>query len=319
MATHAIDLKAPDVAPPNADPPRLVARRHPGRWVAAAVLAVLAAMAAHSFVTNPRFEWGTVGSYLTADTVLRGLGLTLGLTAATFVAGWLLGIGLAAMRLSSNPVLSAVSFGYVWLVRSIPPLVLLLFWFNLAAIYPTLSLGVPFGPEFVRFDTAHLFGGILAAFVALTLDVAAFAAEIVRGGLLSVPAAQLDSARSLGLSPRRIFRRIVLPQAMPAIVPGAGNLLIGTLKSTSLVSVIAVTDLLYSVQMIYAQNFQVMPLLFVATLWYIVATTVLAVVQFFVERRYARGRAGSGRASWSGTAVLGSALRWRPRLAGGDR
>ncbi|GAA4384382.1 amino acid ABC transporter permease [Tsukamurella soli] len=293
--------------------PRLAARRRPGRWVAVAVIAVLAAMAVHSILTDPRFEWGTVGRYLTADTVVRGLGLTLGLTAATFVAGWLLGVLLAVLRLSSNPVLRAVSFGYVWLIRSVPPLVLLLFWFNLAAIYPRLSIGIPFGPEFVHVDTAHLFGGVLAAFIALTLDVSAFAAEIVRGGLLSVPAAQLDAARSIGLTPGRILRRIVLPQAMPAIVPGAGNLLVGLLKSTSLVSVIAVTDLLYSVQMIYAQNFQVMPLLFVATIWYVVATTVLAIVQYFVERRYARGMGGAehGRAA----SLLGGALRWRPRVA----
>ncbi len=310
MAVDSLPRTAdPGVAQPDGRAAlRLVRRRRPSQWFAVTVLAVLAAMVAHSLITNPRFEWGTVASFLTADTVLRGLGLTVGLTAASFVAGWLLGVGLAAMRLSGNPVLRAVAFGYVWLIRSIPPLVLLLFWFNLAAIYPVLSVGVPFGPEFARVNTAHLFGGVAAAFLALTLDVAAFAAEIVRGGLLSVPAAQVDAARSLGLSPRRIFRRIVLPQAMPTIVPGAGNLLIGLLKSTSLVSVIAVTDLLYSVEMIYAQNFQVMPLLFVATIWYIAATTVLSAAQYLIERRYARGRGGR-----TPTIRLGSALRWRPR------
>jgi polar amino acid transport system permease protein len=187
-------------------------------------------------------------------------------------------------------VLQAVSFGYVWLVRSVPPLVQLLFWYELASLFPTLSVGIPFGPEFAHVDTAHLFSGVLAAYVALTLDVAAFAAEIVRGGLLSVDHGQTEAANALGLRPVRTFRRIVLPQAMPAIVPASGNMLIGMLKATSLVSVIAVTDLLHSVQLIYSENFLIVPLLLVATLWYIILTTLLSIGQYFVERHYGRGR-----------------------------
>ena len=164
---------------------------------------------------------------------LEGRGLTLWLTAAVMGCGYLLGIGLAVMRLSGNPVLRAVSFGYVWLIRSVPPLVQLLFWYELASLYPQLSLGIPFGPEFVTVRTAHLFTGLLAAFVGLTLDVAAFSAEIVRGGLLSVEAGQIEAAEALGLRPWRIFRRIVLPQAMPAIVPASGNMLIGMLLGPS--------------------------------------------------------------------------------------
>jgi polar amino acid transport system permease protein len=152
-----------------------------------------------------------------------------------------------------------------------------------------LSLGIPFGREFVTVKTAHLLTGLLAAFVALSLDVAAFASEIVRGGLLSVDAGQTEAAQALGLGRWRIFRRVVLPQAMPAIIPASGNLLIGMLKATSLVSVIAVADLLYSVQLIYNQNFEVMPLLMVATIWYVVLTTVLSIGQYYVERHYARG------------------------------
>jgi polar amino acid transport system permease protein len=193
------------------------------------------------------------------------------------------------MRLSRNPVLRAVSFGYVWLVRSVPPLVQLLFWYELASLYPELSLGIPFGPAFVTVKTAHLFTGLLAAFVGLTLDVAAFSSEIIRGGILSVPHGQLEAAQAIGLGPWRIFRRIVLPQAMPAIVPASGNMLIGMLKATSIVSVIAVQDLLYSVQLIYNQNFLIIPLLLVATIWYILLTTVLSVGQYYVERYYARG------------------------------
>jgi polar amino acid transport system permease protein len=268
---------------------RLVPQRRPGRWITAAICLGVLVLVGYSVVTNPRFEWPVVGEYLTTASVVRGLWLTIWLTAAVMVCGYVLGIGLAAMRLSGNPILRTLSFGYVWLIRSIPPLVQLLFWYELASLYPQLSLGIPFGTEFVTVKTAHLFTGLLAAFVGLTLDVAAFSAEIVRGGILSVDAGQVEAAQSIGLSGRRIFRRIVLPQAMPAIVPATGNMLIGTLKATSIVSVIAVQDLLYSVQLIYNQNYRIMPLLMVATIWYIVLTTVLSIGQFYIERHYARG------------------------------
>lgn len=246
-------------------------------------------MLVHTLVTNQRFQWPVVWSYFATSAVIRGLVLTLWLTAAVMVCGYVLGIGLAVMRLSRNPILRSVSFGYVWLVRSVPPLVQLLFWYELASLYPRLSLGIPFGHEFVTVRTAHLFTGVLAAFVGLTLDVAAFSSEIVRGGILSVEHGQTEAAEALGLRPWRIFRRIVLPQAMPAIIPASGNMLIGMLKATSIVSVIAVQDLLYSVQLIYNQNFLIMPLLLVATIWYIILTTVLSVGQYYIERHYARG------------------------------
>jgi polar amino acid transport system permease protein len=268
---------------------RVARPRRTGQWLAGAVAGVLLAMLAHTILTNPRFQWTVVGQFFTSDAILHGLVLTLWLTAAVMICGYLLGTALAAMRLSGNVVLRSVSFGYVWLIRSIPPLVLLLFWYELASLYPELSLGVPFGPAFFTVRTAHLFTGIVAAFVALTLDVAAFSAEIVRGGLLSVPAGQTEAAQALGLGRWRIFRRIVLPQAMPAIVPASGNMLISMLKATSIVSVIAVQDLLYSAQLIYNQNFQVIPLLLVATLWYVILTTILSVGQYYVERHYGRG------------------------------
>jgi len=280
---------------------RLVGARHPGQWVSAALVLLLFAMLVNTLVTNKRFQWNVVGDYFAYGSIIRGLLLTLWLTAAVMACGFLLGIGLAAMRLSSNPVLRTLSFGYVWLVRSVPPLVQLLFWYELASLYPQLSLGIPFGHEFVTVSTAHLFTGVLAAFVGLTVDTAAFSAEIVRGGILSVERGQSEAAEALGLGRGRIFRRIVLPQAMPAIVPASGNLLIGLLKATSIVSVIAVQDLLYSVQLIYQQNFLIMPLLMVATLWYIILTTLLSIGQYFIERYYARGRRpdpGAGRGLW---------------------
>jgi polar amino acid transport system permease protein len=276
---------------------KLVPLRRPGQWASALALLVLFAMLVHTVLTNSRFQWGVVGDYFLNGSILNGLVLTLWLTAAVMAAGYVLGIGVAAMRLSGNPVLGSLSFGFVWLVRSVPLLVQLLFWYEIASLYPQLSLGIPFGHAFVTFRTAHLFSGILAAFVGLTLDVAAFSSEIVRGGLLSVEHGQTEAAQALGLGRLRIFRRIVLPQAMPAIVPASGNLLIGMLKATSIVSVIAVQDLLYSSQLIYNQNYQIVPLLLVVTLWYIILTTVLSIGQFFVERFYARGsnrRTGKG-------------------------
>jgi polar amino acid transport system permease protein len=279
---------------------RLVPLRRPGQWVSALIVLVLFAMLVHTLVTNPRFQWDVVSSYFTASGVMHGLVLTLWLTAAVLVSGYLIGIVLAVMRLSHNPILRSVSFGYVWLIRSVPPLVQLLFWYELASLYPQLSLGIPFGPEFVTVRTAHLFTGLLAAYVGLTLDVAAFSAEIVRGGILSVDPGQQEAAEALGVRPWRIFRRIVLPQAMPAIIPASGNMLISMLKATSIVSVIAVQDLLYSVQLIYNQNFLIMPLLLVATIWYIILTTLLSIAQYYVERHYARGsRRRAPRGFWT--------------------
>ncbi|WOC14172.1 amino acid ABC transporter permease [Gordonia sp. MP11Mi] len=270
----------------------LVAARRPGQWFGVIVVLVLLAMLGHTLIVNERFQWGVVADYFTDDSILRGLGLTIWLTIAVLAVGYALGIVLAAMRLSHNKLLSSIAFAYVWLFRSVPPLVQLLFWYELASLYPQLSIGVPFGPEFASFDTARLFGGVFAAFVALSLDIAAFAAEIVRGGLLSVDRGQTEAAQSMGLGRLRIFGRIVLPQAMPSIIPASGNMLIGLLKATSIVSVIAVQDLLYSAELIYQQNYLIIPLLLVATLWYIILTTLLSIGQHYVERHYARGRRG---------------------------
>ncbi|WP_405577650.1 amino acid ABC transporter permease [Streptomyces sp. NBC_01190] len=277
---------------------KLVPLRRPGQWVSALVLLVLFAMLVNTLLTNKRFQWGTVGHYFLEGSILHGLELTLWLTAAVMATGYLLGIGVAAMRLSRNPILTSLSFAFVWLIRSVPPLVQLLFWYEIASLYPRLSFGIPFGGAFATVKTAHLFSGILAAYVGLSLDVAAFASEIVRGGILSVDPGQTEAAQALGLGNARIFRRVVLPQAMPAIVPASGNLLIGMLKATSIVSVIAVQDLLYSSQLIYNQNYLIIPLLLVATLWYIILTTLLSIGQFFVERYYARGSNRPGRRSF---------------------
>ncbi|MZD04624.1 ABC transporter permease subunit [Streptomyces sp. SID5785] len=269
----------PRAAPADAGLPRIVPQRRTGQWIAAALVLALLGLAVNSVLRNEAFQWDVVADYFTTTAVLRGLGLTLWLTALVMVLGFALGTLLAVMRLSANPVLRAVSWGYVWLFRSMPILVQLLFWFNIGALYPHI-LGI---------RTVDLFGPVTVAVVGLTLHEAAYAAEVVRGGILSVDRGQIEAAQALGLGRVRRWRRIVLPQAMRSIVPPAGNMLIGTLKGTSIVSVIAVQDLLYSVQLVYHRTYQVIPLLLVATLWYVVVTSLLSVGQHYVERHYARG------------------------------
>ncbi|MBZ6110412.1 MULTISPECIES: amino acid ABC transporter permease [Streptomyces] len=265
--------------PDGPDLLRIVPQRRLGQWTAAAVVLVLLGLAVNSVLRNDAFQWGVVADYFTSDAVLRGLWLTLWLTAVVMVLGFALGTLLAAFRLSANPVLRAVSWGYVWLFRSIPILVQLLLWFNIGALYPQI-LGV---------KTVDLLGPVTVAVIGLTLHEAAYAAEVVRGGILAVDRGQIEAAQALGLSRWRRWRRIVLPQAMRSIVPPAGNMLIGTLKGTSIVSVIAVQDLLYSVQLVYHRTYQVIPLLMVATVWYTVVTSLLGVGQHYVEKHYARG------------------------------
>ncbi|UJB41273.1 amino acid ABC transporter permease [Streptomyces sp. A1-5] len=286
MPSDILDAPAVSAAPPG-EPDRaapcIVPRRRTGQWASAAVLLVLLALALVSVVRNPAFQWDVVADYFLTSAVLRGLGLTLWLTAVVMALGFALGTLLAVLRLSANPVLRGIGWGYVWLFRSMPILVQLLFWFNIGALYPVV-LGV---------KTVDLLSPVAVAVIGLTLHEAAYAAEVVRGGVLSVDKGQLEAAQALGLGAGRRLRRIVLPQAMRSIVPPAGNMLIGTLKGTSIVSVIAVQDLLYSVQLVYHRTYQVIPLLLVATLWYVLVTSVLSVGQRHVERHYARGTAGA--------------------------
>jgi polar amino acid transport system permease protein len=241
-------------------------------------------------VTNPAWEWGVVFEYLFAPSVLRAVGTTLLLTALGIGVGFLIGTVLAVMRLSRSPLLRSVAWTYVWVFRSVPVILQLLFWYNLAILYRTLTVGIPFGPGFAEFDTLELVSPLAAATLGLGLAQAAYSSEVVRAGLLSVDAGQLEAAAALGIPRRRQFFRIVLPQAMRSIVPTAANEVIGMVKGTSAVFILgSVFELFYVVQVIYNRNGQVIPLLLVATIWYTVVTTVLSVGQFYVERYYARG------------------------------
>lgn len=280
-----------DPRPPSLDPSSLtvVRSRHPWRWAAAAGALLLVAQFINGLVTNPGWDWPAFADYFTAPAVLRALWLTVQLTIYGTVLGFALGIALAAARLSKNPVLQTISWTYVWAFRSIPLIVQLLFWFNIAYLYRSISIGVPFGPGLFSFDVNSTISGMAAAVIGLGLHQAAYSAEIIRGGILSVDPGQLEAAAALGLPRRRQFFRIVLPQAMRGILPNAANEVISLFKGTSIVSTMAIAELFYQVQVIYGRNGRVVPLLMVATVWYIVLTTGLSVVQYYVERHYAKG------------------------------
>ncbi len=263
--------------------------RHPGRWLAAVVVLVLLAMLVHTLVTNPRFEWNVVWSYFLSGRVLDGLAITILLTVVCMAVGIVLGVILAVMRLSANPLLSGSSWVYIWFFRGTPVLVQLLVWFNLAFLYPKISIGIPFGPSWLTASANNLITPLTAAILGLGLNEGAYMAEIVRAGILSVEHGQGEAAQALGMTRGLTMRRVVLPQAMRVIIPPTGNETISMLKTSSLASVITVTELLYAVQLIYSVNFKTIPLLIVASIWYLIVTSVLTVGQFYVERHYARG------------------------------
>jgi polar amino acid transport system permease protein len=263
--------------------------RRPGRWVAAAIVLVIAVAVVRSIATNPNFQWGVVGEYLFDGRILHGLRVTIELTVIAMAIGVVLGVLLAIMRLSPNWLVSSASSFYIWFFRGTPVLVQLLFWYNVAALYPKLALGVPFGPAFIHADANTLITPFTAAILGLGLNEGAYMAEIVRAGIISVDPGQADAAQSLGMTRLQTMRRIVLPQAMRVIIPPTGNETISMLKTSSLASVIVVTELLYASQLIYSVNFKTIPLLIVASFWYIVCTSVLYVGQYYLERYYGRG------------------------------
>jgi polar amino acid transport system permease protein len=279
-------------APPPPDDPaslRVVPARHHARWAAALAVVVLAAQFVHGLATDPVWEWHVFRDYVLSETIVQAVRVTLQLTAYATVLGFLLGTVLAFMRLSRSPVLRTVAWTYIWVFRSIPMIVQLVFWFNLSALYQELGVGIPFGPVFWSVDSNSLIGTIGAAVIGLSLRQAAYAAEVVRGGVVSVDPGQLEAAAALGIPRLRQIRRIVLPQAMRAILPTAGNETIGLLKGTSVVYVMAIGELFYQVQVVYGRNGRVIPLLLVATAWYVVLTSLLSVAQYYVERHFARG------------------------------
>jgi polar amino acid transport system permease protein len=282
-------IPSSDTVSGRPDTIRAVPVRHPGRWVAIAVIAVLAAMLLHMLLTNPNLEWSAVRKYLFSDIILRGVWMTIKLTVLSMAIGIVLGIVAAVMRLSENPVVRSAAWLYVWFFRGTPLLVQILFWFSISSLFKSLAFGIPFGPHFAGENTNHLISLFSSALLALSLNEGAYMSEIVRAGILSVDEGQTEAAHALGMTKLRTMRRIVLPQAMRVIVPPTGNETNSMLKSTSLVSVIGIFDLLRSAQAIYNANYKTMPLLIVVVIWYLAMTSVLQVGQFYLERYYGRG------------------------------
>ena len=239
-------------------------------------------------VTNENYQWPVVFSYFTTEAVLDGLVLTLVLTVVSMGLGVLLGLVLAVMRMSHQMPISGLARLYITFFRGTPVLVQLIFWFNIAALYPNVSIGIPFTDISTPVDVNALMTPLTAAIVGLTLNEAAYMAEIIRGGFASVNRGQYEAADSLGMRGFTRLRHVIIPQTMPAIIPATGNQVIGMLKGTSLVSVLGVAELLNSAQSIYARTYQTIPLLIVASLWYLIMTMLLSVPQSMIERRFSR-------------------------------
>ncbi|WP_395772866.1 amino acid ABC transporter permease/ATP-binding protein [Agrobacterium pusense] len=269
---------------------RIVPARYPLRTVGTVFSVLIIAAVVHSVFGNPRWGWDVFAEWFFAEPVLVGLGRTLLLTALGAFFGFVLGTLLALARVSRSPLLVAVSWTYIWIFRSIPLIVLLLILNNLGYLYETVTIGVPYtGINFFSWNTTQLMTPFAAAVLGLTLNQAAFASEIVRGGILSVDQGQLEAAAALGLPRRRQASRIVLPQAMRSILPTAFNDIIGLAKGTSQVYILALPELFYTIQIIYRRNLEVIPLLMVATVWYLVILTALSIVQHHIERHFSRG------------------------------
>ncbi|MBB3258183.1 polar amino acid transport system permease protein [Paraburkholderia bannensis] len=269
---------------------RVVPARHRARTAGTVLAVVLIALVLHSVLGNPRWEWSVFAQWFFAEPILEGLSRTLLLTLVGAVIGFALAVPIALARLSRSPLLAACAWAFVWLFRSIPPIVLLLLLNNLGYLYETVWIGVPFTHlTFYNGPTTDLISPFLAAVVGLSLNHAAFAAEAFRGGILSVDQGQREAAAALGLPHARQAWRIVLPQAMRAVLPTAFNDVIGLAKGTSVVYILAMPDLFYTVQIVYHRNLEVIPLLMVATIWYLVILTVLSAIQVHIERHYARG------------------------------
>jgi polar amino acid transport system permease protein len=257
-----------------------------GHWIGGAVLVVLAIVFLQVLVTNENMQWSVVAEYLFNRAILAGLGMTLLLTFLAMVIGLAIGVVLAIMRLSASRVFQAVSWGWIWFFRGVPPLVQMIFWYNLSLLLPEISIGIPFdGPKLVSWNTNDLITPFSAAIMGLAFTESAYAAEMIRAGIQAVNVGQTEAAATLGMTRSQMLRRIVLPQALRIVIPPIGNDTISMLKFTSLVSVLALPDLLYSAQMVYSRTYQTVPLLLVATIWYLVLTTILTIVEHAVEQR----------------------------------
>jgi polar amino acid transport system permease protein len=278
--------------------------RHPGRWVAIAVIVVLALMFLHMVIFNPAFNWPLVFEAMIQTPVIRGFWTgTIMVTIFSMIFGVALGVVLAVMRLSDNPILKGVSWLYTWFFRAIPRYVLLVIMGQLGLLFPEgISFGVPFDWKIIEWlglsgdwrfgtvDANRIFVGLAGGVIGLAASEAAYMAEIARAGILSVDKGQMEAAQALGMSRGKAMSRIVLPQAMRVIVPPTGNETIAMLKDTSLlIGIPVISELFFQLQSIGARTFQVFPVLIAATIYYLLASSVLMIGQAYLERRFGRG------------------------------
>jgi polar amino acid transport system permease protein len=285
-ADQPLPAPAPRVRP---EAIKAIPLRHPWRWVSAVVVLALAGLAIDILATAPLLDWGVVGKYVFNAQILGGVIVTLELTAIAMVMGVVLGVLLAVMRLSKNPVVSAVSWFYIWFFRGTPVLVQIFFWFNIAAILPKITIGIPFTTLQWVGITNKLISPFLAAILGLGLNEAAYMAEVVRAGIISVEHGQTEAAQALGMTRIQVMRRVVLPQAMRVIIPPTGNETISMLKTTSLAVIATVGELFFVQQQISNFNYNIIELAIVASIWYLVMTSILTFGQYYLERYFARG------------------------------
>ncbi len=262
---------------------KVVPRRYFGRYAAATLIAVLLVGLVQAFI-HGNIEWSFVAQFLTAESIMFGLLNTITMSILAMALGVVLGVVVAVMRMSQNPLLRYVAQSYTWLFRGTPLILQLLLWFNLALIFPTLGI-----PGLFEFKTVEVITPFAAALLGLGINQGAYTAEVVRAGLLSVDSGQYEAAKAIGMPRLQALRRIILPQAMRIIIPPVSNEFIGMVKMTSLASVIQYSELLHNAQNIYYANARVMELLIVAGIWYLAVVTVLTLGQARLEKRFARG------------------------------
>ncbi|MBB4236241.1 amino acid ABC transporter permease [Rhizobium esperanzae] len=267
---------------------KVVPLRHPLRVAAISLVALGLAGVGYAFYENPNLQWPVVGRYMFDPVIVDGVKTTLLLTVVIMLCAVVLGTAVALMMLSPSKLLSVPARAYIWLFRGAPALVQIILWYNLSLIFKTVSLRIPGVGTVFSVSMNDIMTPITAAVVALSLHESGYMAEIIRGGLKAVAKGQTEAAISLGMTPSQLTRRIVLPQAMRIIIPPTGNEAINLLKMTSLVSVVAVQELLYSAQSIYARTFETMPLLLVVTCWYLIIVSILTFGQYHLEQHFSR-------------------------------
>lgn len=268
----------------------VVPRRHPGRWLAIAILAILALQIVQAVSANPNFHWDVYLTYLFSAQVIRGVGWTLILTVVAMTVAIVVAALLVVMRDSDNPVLRGIAYAWVWFFRGTPIYTQLLFWGLFAVLFPNLSLAIPFGPEIISVETRYIVTPAVAAILGLGFNESAYLTEIFRAGFNSLDRGQAEAAQALGMKPTKIWWRILMPQAMRVIIPPTGNETIGMLKMTSLVLAVPFTlDLTFATNAISNRLYLPIPLLLVAGTWYLAITSLLMVGQHFLERHFGKG------------------------------